>query len=73
MSKLKIVSGKNLIRFLEKNGFAQTRQVGSHVVLVKNDLTITVPLHGGRDLGRGIILSILKDAKIKRAVYEKSI
>ncbi|MFH1546286.1 MAG: type II toxin-antitoxin system HicA family toxin [Patescibacteria group bacterium] len=73
MSKLKIVSGKNLIRVLEKNGFAQTRQVGSHVVLVKNDLTITVPLHGGRDLGRGIILSILKDAKIERTIYEKSV
>ena len=27
-------------------------------------------IHGGKDLGRGIILSILKDAKIDRKTYE---
>ena len=64
---------KKLDSFFEKNGFMKTRQVGSHIVLTKDDLTIVVPLHGGQDLGRGIILSILKDAKIERATYEKSI
>ncbi len=73
MSKLKVVPGKKLIRFLEKQGFTQTRQVGSHVVLKKDDSTIVLPLHGGKDLGRGIILAILKDAHIDRETYEKLI
>lgn len=73
MPKLKIVSGKKLIKFLIRNGFSETRQIGSHVVLKKVKITIVVPLHGGKDLGRGIILSILKDAEIDREIYEKNI
>ena len=73
MPKLKIVSGKKLIAFLETQGFVVTRQVGSHKVLVRKEMTVVVPLHGGKDLGRGLISAILREANIEREVYERSV
>lgn len=73
MLKLKIVSGERLIKFLISQEFIRTRQVGSHVVLVKNDITVVVPLHKGKDIGRGIIAAILKDADVDKDLYEKKV
>jgi len=73
MPKIKIVSGKVLIRFFEKNGFKKVRQVGSHVVLTKKEKMLVIPLHKGKDLGRGIIAALLKDAGISRKEYEKGV
>jgi len=33
MSKLRILSGKEVCRILEKHGFVQVRQRGSHIVM----------------------------------------
>ena len=49
MSKLGRVSGKEAIEALERLGFIQARQRGSHVVLRKHtaegDMGCVVPLH----------------------------
>ncbi len=49
-----VVSGKEVIKVLLKNGFTIKRQKGSHVHLVKiqgsRTLHVTVPVHGNRDL-----------------------
>ncbi|WP_245860303.1 type II toxin-antitoxin system HicA family toxin [Methanosarcina spelaei] len=45
MAKLPSVSGKKLIRALEKLGFVVVRQKGSHVILQKGSNLFTVPLH----------------------------
>ncbi len=66
MSKLKRVSGREAIRALEKSGFAQVRQRGSHVVLKKSTpegaVGCTVPLH--RELAIGTLRGILRQAKV---------
>ena len=57
------VSGEELARFLRKQGFRHLRQDGSHLLLLRADgVQVVVPIHGGRDLGRGLALSILKQA-----------
>ncbi len=73
MTKLKIVPAKKLIRFLEEKGFSVSRQVGSHVVLIRNNITVVIPSHKGKDLGRGIIASILKNANISKDIYQNLI
>ncbi len=73
MPKLKITSGSNFIKFFKKLGFTQSRQVGSHVVLVKENITIVIPLHKGKDLGRGLISAILKESNIDKNFYQKNI
>lgn len=61
--KLPVVSGKQTIRVLRKIGFAEVSQKGSHVKL-RNDKgrTAIVPLH--RELARGTLVSILRQAGV---------
>jgi len=46
LGKLRILSGKQVCEILEKHGFIQARQRGSHIVMQKQlpDTTITVPV-----------------------------
>lgn len=66
MPKLRRVSGAEAIRALERLGFIQVRQRGSHVVLKKHssegDIGCVVPLH--RELAIGTLRSILKQARV---------
>ena len=66
MPKLRRISGEKTISTLEKLGFIQVRQRGSHVVLKKHtpDGTIgcVVPLH--RELAIGTLRGILRQAKV---------
>lgn len=66
MPKLPIVSARKLIRVLKKKGFVLDRIKGSHHVFIRKDdqLSLSVPVHPGHDLGRGITITILKDANI---------
>ena len=58
------ITGRELVRFLHKEGFVDDRQSGSHLTLWHKERTtaVTVPIHGGCDLGRGLAVRILKDA-----------
>ncbi len=64
--KLPVVSARELIKCLEKQGYVAVRQTGSHIRMWhKNDKTkkpITVPAH--HTIGRGILRKILRDAEI---------
>lgn len=62
-SALPVVSGRKAVRALEKAGFNQVSQKGSHIKL-RNDVgrTVIVPLH--RQLARGTLSSILRQADL---------
>jgi predicted RNA binding protein YcfA (HicA-like mRNA interferase family) len=65
MVELKCVSGKAVIRTLERLGFVQVRQRGGHVVLKKMpeaEIGCVVPLH--RELAVGTVRGILKQAGV---------
>ena len=66
MPKLKRVSGKETIRALERLGFRQVRQRGSHVILKKQTSAETVgcvvPLH--KELAVGTLRGILRQAAV---------
>lgn len=64
--KLPRVSAEEAIRSLERLGFVQIRQRGSHVILKKGistgDIGCVVPLH--RELAIGTLRSILRQAGV---------
>jgi len=66
MPKLRRVSGQEAIRALERLGFVQVRQRGSHTVLKKQtpegEIGCVVPLH--RELAIGTVRGVLKQAKV---------
>ncbi len=57
-----VVSGKGLIRALERHGWTVVRQRGSHVRLKKEGrrTALVVPLH--KEIRRGTLAGILRDA-----------
>ncbi|MBN22973.1 MAG: hypothetical protein CL678_16935 [Bdellovibrionaceae bacterium] len=54
------MSGKRIIKILQKLGWRVKSQRGSHVKLVKGAKVTEVPIHGNKDLGRGLIRAIEK-------------
>jgi predicted RNA binding protein YcfA (HicA-like mRNA interferase family) len=62
---LPVVNGRQVIRALMRAGFVVDRIAGSHHVLMHPRdprRTVTVPLHAGRDLKRGTLRSIIRQA-----------
>jgi len=65
MPKLQAAKAQEVIRALEKFGFEQIRQSGSHAVFRHPDgRWSTVPIHKGKGVAKGTLYKILKDAKI---------
>ena len=59
------LSGKELVRALNRVGFAVIRTKGSHYFLRHPDGRSTVvPVHAGEILGPGLLGKILKDAVV---------
>jgi predicted RNA binding protein YcfA (HicA-like mRNA interferase family) len=76
MSKLPVLKAQELIRILESTGFEVIRQKGSHVRMKHPDnRLVTIPVHPGQDIGRGLLRKILRDAELTRqefiALFEK--
>jgi predicted RNA binding protein YcfA (HicA-like mRNA interferase family) len=72
MPRLPTVRPRQLVEGLEKVGFEIDHQTGSHVVLrrASDGARVVVPWHN-RDLGRGLILRIIKSAGLTRDEFEQ--
>ncbi|MGU3317280.1 MAG: addiction module toxin, HicA family [Sphingomonas sp.] len=62
MPKLPILSGAEIIRMLERLGFEQVRQRGSHVVLRRGEVGCVIPLH--KEVKTGTLASLLRQAGV---------
>ncbi len=73
MAKLRFLSAKELYKILEKLGFKFIHQEGSHMFFRHTDgRTTIIPYHAGDDIGRGLLLKIIKkDLKITREEFER--
>ncbi|MFN2457616.1 MAG: type II toxin-antitoxin system HicA family toxin [Chitinophagaceae bacterium] len=60
------LSPRHLIKVLEEHGFIFKRSRGSYHIYYNsaNYKTVIVPLHGNKDLKKGTLLAILKQAGI---------
>lgn len=59
------MNGKMVIKALQKEGWEILRSQGSHYRLGKNSLRVTVPVHGSRDLGKGLLAAIERQTGVK--------
>jgi predicted RNA binding protein YcfA (HicA-like mRNA interferase family) len=62
MPKLPRLSGAEAVKALERLGFIQARQKGSHVVLRRGSVGCVVPLHP--ELKVGTLASVLRQAQV---------
>lgn len=56
-----------LFRMLKKDGWFEVRQTGSHVIMQHptKPKQLTVPFHAGKEVKKGLLSAILKQADIK--------
>ena len=65
MTRLPVLEARELVRTLERAGFQDVRQRGSHLRMKHPDgRVVTVPVHRGQDVGRGLLRKILRDAEL---------
>ena len=69
MAKLRRLSGKEMLRFLEREGFALIRVRGSHHLLRRGGTTTIVPIHGNRSLKTGTLRKILREIDMTPAEF----
>lgn len=72
MPKLRKLSGRACCKILEKHGFVQVRQKGSHIIMQKQteNSTITVPVPNHDELKIGTLLGIIRQSNLPRELFE---
>jgi len=75
MPNVRRVSGQEAVGALERLGFVQVRQRGSHVVLKRRtpegEIGCVVPLH--RELATGTLRGILKQARVTLEEFTENV
>ena len=49
------LTGKELVKLAVKNGWELVRIESSHHILVKEDKTVTIPVHAGKAIPKGLL------------------
>jgi predicted RNA binding protein YcfA (HicA-like mRNA interferase family) len=71
MPKFPGLSGKDIIRSLEKLGFRVARQSGSHVLMKKGSKGCVVPNH--KEVKVGTVNGVLRQAEISPEEFQKAL
>ena len=69
MSKLPLLSWREVVKALTKAGFQVARQKGSHLILIKNEYIVPVPKH--QEIKRGLLLEIIAEANLTKEEFLK--
>lgn len=72
MGRLRVLSGNEVCRILADHGFAEVRRRGSHIVMQRRlgRSTITVPVPDHTELRVGTLLSIIRQSRLPRTLFE---
>ena len=68
MPKLPVLKPRQVMSALEKAGFRQVRQRGSHIQFKRGNLLVTVPNHPG-DLNPQVLRSILRQSQMTQEEF----
>jgi len=71
--KLRRIGCRELIQVLERAGFEERRQRGSHLTMrrASDGRRVTVPVHEGRTIPLGTLRAIVRDADISLDEFHK--
>ena len=59
------MTGKELVKRLKALGWVSTRIEGSHHILLRGTRTISVPVHGKKDLKKGTLEALRKQGGLE--------
>ena len=69
MSRLPLLSWREVVKALEKAGFQVARQKGSHLILVKDEYIVPVPKH--EQIKRGLLMAIITESGLTKEEFLK--
>jgi len=64
LSKLPLLSWREIVKALAKIGFTVARQKGSHIIIVKDERIVPVPRHD--QIKKGLLMEIIVEAGLTR-------
>lgn len=67
MSKLPLLSWREVIKALAEVGFKVVRQRGSHIIIMKGERVVPVPRHD--QIKRGLLLEIIAEAGLTKEEF----
>lgn len=72
MSKLRVLSGNDVCKILERHGFIEVRRRGSHIAMQKRtpESTVTIPVPDHKELRSGTLMSIIRQSALPRSEFE---
>lgn len=59
------MKSNELHRLIRRNGWRKLRQEGSHVYYEKEGRKISVPFHGSKEMGTGIVNRFIREMRLK--------
>ncbi len=59
------MNGKQILKKMETEGWILVRTSGSHHLMSKGNKTVPVPVHGTKDIGKGLVARIEKQSGVK--------
>ena len=73
MGRLRVLSGREVCRILQRHGFVEVRQRGSHIAMQRrtDSGSVTVPIPDHRELAIGTLQSIIRQSGVPRAEFEE--
>jgi predicted RNA binding protein YcfA (HicA-like mRNA interferase family) len=71
VGKLPRPTGKQMVDFLQRQGFTLVRTRGSHHVFLRGDQWTTVPVHANHNLKIGTLRKILRDIDLGPIEFER--
>ncbi len=66
-----VLSGKEVARIFEKLGWEAVRQKGSHIIMVKNDESVTLSVPNHKEIAKGTLRSLIRSAGLTVSEFEK--
>lgn len=75
MTRLGSYSGEQVVRAFRRAGWHVARRKGSHVIMEKEDFDATpsIPVHKGKDVKKGTLRNLIRDAELSVEEFLKMI
>lgn len=72
MARLRVLSGKDVCKILERHGFIEVRRRGSHIAMQKRtpESSVTIPVPDHIELRSGTLMSIIRQSGLPRSEFE---
>jgi len=67
LSKLPLLSWREIVKALTKVGFTVARQKGSHIILIKDEQIVPIPRHD--EIKKGLLMEIIVEAGLTKEEF----